>query len=72
MQRNSTAPVAEQAEVTLKTNFFGTLNVCNELFPLLRQHARFVSLIWLLKLPGFEGPFNEALLLTYANLAIMF
>lgn len=39
----STTPVAEQAEVTLKTNFFGTLNMCTELFPLLREHARVVN-----------------------------
>uniref|UniRef100_A0A023FKP1 carbonyl reductase (NADPH) n=1 Tax=Amblyomma cajennense TaxID=34607 RepID=A0A023FKP1_AMBCJ len=43
-KKNSTAPFAEQAEVTLKTNFFGTLNVCKELFPLLRPHARVVNL----------------------------
>lgn len=37
---DSTAPFAEQAEVTVKTNFWGTLNVCDKLFPLLRPHAR--------------------------------
>ncbi|KAL1437126.1 hypothetical protein MTO96_049117 [Rhipicephalus appendiculatus] len=42
-KQNSTAPVAEQAEVTVKTNFFGTLNVCKEFFPLLRPHARVVN-----------------------------
>ena len=36
----STAPFAEQAEVTLRTNFQGTLDVCHALFPLLRPHAR--------------------------------
>jgi NAD(P)-dependent dehydrogenase (short-subunit alcohol dehydrogenase family) len=40
---NSTAPFTEQAEVTLKTNYWGTLNVCNVLFPLLRPHARVVN-----------------------------
>jgi len=39
----STAPFSEQAEVTCKTNFWGTLNVCNALFPLLRSHARVVN-----------------------------
>lgn len=37
---DSTAPFTEQAEVTVKTNFWGTLNVCDKLFPLLRPHAR--------------------------------
>ncbi|XP_022336941.2 carbonyl reductase [NADPH] 1-like isoform X3 [Crassostrea virginica] len=40
---NSTAPFAEQAEVTIKTNYFGTLAVCEALFPLLRPHARVVN-----------------------------
>lgn len=37
-------PVGYQAEVTLKTNYFSLLNVCNILFPLLRPHARVVNL----------------------------
>ncbi|GFN89748.1 carbonyl reductase [NADPH] 1 [Plakobranchus ocellatus] len=36
----STAPIAEQAEVTLKTNYFATLDACEVLYPLLRPHAR--------------------------------
>lgn len=36
----STAPFAEQAEVTLKTNYFATLDACEVLYPLLRPHAR--------------------------------
>jgi len=32
----STAPFSEQAEVTCKCNFFGTLNVCDALFPILK------------------------------------
>lgn len=39
----STAPFKEQAEVTLRTNFQGTLDVCHALFPLLRPHARVVN-----------------------------
>ncbi|XP_059147326.1 carbonyl reductase [NADPH] 1-like [Physella acuta] len=39
----STAPFSEQADVTTKTNFFNTLNVCQVLFPLLRPHARVVN-----------------------------
>jgi carbonyl reductase 1 len=39
----ATEPFAEQAENTVRTNFFSTLNVCHELFPLLRKHARVVN-----------------------------
>ncbi|XP_062618377.1 carbonyl reductase [NADPH] 1-like [Saccostrea cucullata] len=42
-KQSSTAPFAEQAEVTIKTNYFGTLAVCETLFPLLRPHARVVN-----------------------------
>jgi len=38
-----TAPFSEQAENTIKVNFFDTKNVCNELFPLLNPHARVVN-----------------------------
>lgn len=40
----STAPFAEQAENTVRINYFCTLDVCHELFPLLRPHARVVNL----------------------------
>ncbi|KAK8784061.1 hypothetical protein V5799_009575 [Amblyomma americanum] len=57
-KHNSTAPFAEQAEVTVKTNFFSTLNVCKELFPLLRPHARVVNVSsmcgMLQRIPGEE------------------
>ncbi|XP_022665076.1 carbonyl reductase [NADPH] 1-like [Varroa destructor] len=43
-KNNSTAPFAEQAEVTVKTNYFGTLRVSETLFPLLRPGARVVHL----------------------------
>ncbi|KAK3099315.1 hypothetical protein FSP39_002537 [Pinctada imbricata] len=39
-KQSSTAPFGEQAEVTIATNYFGTLAVCNYLFDLLRPHAR--------------------------------
>ncbi|XP_069126393.1 carbonyl reductase [NADPH] 1-like [Argopecten irradians] len=39
----STAPFSEQAEVTVQTNFNGTLAVCEALFPLLRPNARVVN-----------------------------
>ena len=38
----STAPLSEQATVTIDVNFFGTLRVCSALLPLLRPHARVV------------------------------
>jgi len=38
----STAPFDEQAEVTNETNFFGTLNVCHALVPLIRDGGRVV------------------------------
>ncbi|KAL3880693.1 hypothetical protein ACJMK2_032913 [Sinanodonta woodiana] len=41
---DSKAPFAEQAEVTLKVNFWDNLAVCEALYPLLRPHARVVSL----------------------------
>uniref|UniRef100_A0A023GHC5 carbonyl reductase (NADPH) n=1 Tax=Amblyomma triste TaxID=251400 RepID=A0A023GHC5_AMBTT len=57
-KQDSTAPFGEQAEVTVKTNFFGTLNVCKELFPLLRPHARVVNVSsmcgMLQRIPGEE------------------
>jgi carbonyl reductase 1 len=37
---SATEPFSEQAEVTMRINYFGTLKVCNGLFPLLRAHAR--------------------------------
>jgi len=40
----ATEPFSEQAEVTSKVNFWGTMNICNELFPLLRPHARVVNI----------------------------
>lgn len=38
-----TTPFAEQARNTIRINFTGTLNLCNALFPLLRDHARVVN-----------------------------
>ncbi|XP_057314718.1 carbonyl reductase [NADPH] 1-like [Hydractinia symbiolongicarpus] len=37
---SSNAPFSEQAEVTVDCNFFGTLAVCDILFPILKQNAR--------------------------------
>ena len=43
-QYNAKNSFAEQAENTVATNFFHTLEVCQELFPLLKPHARVVHL----------------------------
>ncbi|NXQ28958.1 CBR1 reductase, partial [Alaudala cheleensis] len=40
---HDTTPFATQAEVTLKTNFFGTRNVCTELLPLIKPYGRVVN-----------------------------
>jgi len=40
---NATEPFGEQAEVTVRVNFTGTLEVSQELFPLLRPNARVVN-----------------------------
>ena len=46
LQVAATEPFSEQAEVTVKTNFWGTLDVCKSLFPLLRPHARQVLFLF--------------------------
>ncbi|XP_046374063.2 carbonyl reductase [NADPH] 3-like [Haliotis rufescens] len=42
-QEDDPASFSERAEVTCKTNFSATLDVCRVLFPLLRPHARVVN-----------------------------
>jgi len=39
----ATEPFSEQAEVTVKINYFSTLQVCETLFPILRSNARVVN-----------------------------
>ncbi|XP_006881185.1 PREDICTED: carbonyl reductase [NADPH] 1-like [Elephantulus edwardii] len=36
-------PFPIQAEVTMKTNFFSTRNICTELLPLMKPHGRVVN-----------------------------
>ncbi|XP_058972804.2 carbonyl reductase [NADPH] 1-like [Pocillopora verrucosa] len=43
-KRASTVPFPKQAEVTIQTNFHGTLNVCRALLPILKPHARLVNI----------------------------
>ena len=42
-QPSAPEPFPVQAEVNIKTNFRGPLDVCKGLFPLLRPHARYVN-----------------------------
>ncbi|KAF2896096.1 hypothetical protein ILUMI_10080 [Ignelater luminosus] len=42
-KNDATEPFSEQAEVTVKVNYFSTLRVCETLLPLLRSHARVVN-----------------------------
>ena len=42
-KNDSKAPFAEQAKVTVETNFGGTRRVCKQLFPLLRRGGRVVN-----------------------------
>ncbi|KAF6203674.1 hypothetical protein GE061_002007, partial [Apolygus lucorum] len=43
-KHDATESFGEQAEQTLKTNYFSLKNVCDNLYPLLRPHARVVTL----------------------------
>ncbi|CAG7720700.1 unnamed protein product [Allacma fusca] len=62
-KNNAKEPFGEQARNTVRVNYFGTLNVCRELFPLLRKHARVVHLSsyagHLLKIQGIEPEASE-------------
>ena len=55
-KKNATEPFAEQARVTLATNYFSVKNTCDQLFPLLRPGARVVNVSsssgFLLKIPS--------------------
>ena len=41
MSQQKSVPYAERVELSIKTNFFGTLDMCHSFFPLLRPHARY-------------------------------
>ncbi|KAM5281185.1 carbonyl reductase [NADPH] 3 [Ctenodactylus gundi] len=43
-QTNDPTPFDIQAEVTLRTNFFATRNVCAELLPIMKPHGRVVNI----------------------------
>lgn len=42
-QANSTESASVQVEETIRVNYYGTLRVCDALFPLLRQNGRVVN-----------------------------
>ncbi|VDK39623.1 unnamed protein product [Dibothriocephalus latus] len=42
-KNDSTAPFGEQARVTLATNFFATLDMCNTFLPLMAKNSRLVN-----------------------------
>lgn len=42
-KNDATEPFAVQAKETVRVNYFGTLRVCQALFPLLKQNARVVN-----------------------------
>lgn len=66
----ATEPMGHQAEVTIKTNYFSTKNVCNTLFPLLKDGARVVnvssSVGWLAQMQG-KDPGNAELKKKFAS-----
>lgn len=37
-------PIGEQAEYNVKVNYFGTLKVCETLFPLLNNNAKVINI----------------------------
>ncbi|OCT93788.1 carbonyl reductase [NADPH] 1 [Xenopus laevis] len=49
-----TTPIATQAEMTLKTNFFATRDVCNVLLPLIKPHGRVVNVSSFVSLMALE------------------
>ncbi|NXS78695.1 CBR1 reductase, partial [Erpornis zantholeuca] len=54
-----TTPFAVQAEVTLKTNFFGTRNVCTELLPLMKPYGRVVNVSSMVSSSALRGCSQE-------------
>ncbi|NXO77392.1 CBR1 reductase, partial [Sitta europaea] len=56
---NDTTPFEVQAEVTLKTNFFGTRNVCTELLPLVKPYGRVVNVSSMVSSSALRGCSQE-------------
>ncbi|KAM4797368.1 carbonyl reductase [NADPH] 1 [Rhinophrynus dorsalis] len=49
-----TTPFGMQAEVTMKTNFFATRDICNELLPLVKPHGRVVNVSSMVSVSALE------------------
>ncbi|NXY50374.1 CBR1 reductase, partial [Ceuthmochares aereus] len=56
---HDTTPFAIQAEVTLKTNFFGTRNVCTELLPLMKPYGKVVNVSSMVSSSALRGCSQE-------------
>lgn len=54
-----TTPFPVQAEVTLKTNFFGTRNICTELLPLMKPYGRVVNVSSMVSSSALKGCSQE-------------
>ncbi|XP_030058066.1 carbonyl reductase [NADPH] 1 [Microcaecilia unicolor] len=52
---NDTSPFEVQADVTLRTNFFATRDVCNELLPLIKAHGRVVNVSSIISVRALSG-----------------
>ncbi|XP_016063703.1 PREDICTED: carbonyl reductase [NADPH] 1, partial [Miniopterus natalensis] len=52
---NDPTPFHIQAEVTMKTNFFGTRDVCTELLPLMKPHGRVVNVSSMVSLQALKN-----------------
>nr|XP_033806231.1 carbonyl reductase [NADPH] 1-like [Geotrypetes seraphini] len=52
---DDTTPFCAQAEVTLRTNFFATRDVCNELLPLIKAHGRVVNVSSMVSVRALSG-----------------
>uniref|UniRef100_A0A8D0H1T3 carbonyl reductase (NADPH) n=1 Tax=Sphenodon punctatus TaxID=8508 RepID=A0A8D0H1T3_SPHPU len=50
-----TTPFAVQAEVTLRTNFFATREICTELLPLIKPHGRVVNVSSMVAFSALSG-----------------
>ncbi|NXE49782.1 CBR1 reductase, partial [Casuarius casuarius] len=56
---HDTTPFAVQAEVTLKTNFFGTRDVCTELLPLVKPYGKVVNVSSMVSCSALAGCSQE-------------
>ncbi len=71
--QDATEPFGQQAEVTVNINYFGTKQVCDYLFPLLKLEARVVNVSsmagWLQKCMN-DGELKKKIATAYTDLTI--